>query len=102
MAVGVGFEPTELLHPTVFKTAAINRTLPTYRMAGDERVELPPTESKSAVLPLYQSPMLWWARRDSNPQNYVSKTYMYASSITRPFGVVCPTVKRLSALPEKE
>ena len=24
----VGFEPTELLHPTVFKTAAISQTLP--------------------------------------------------------------------------
>ena len=27
-------------------------------MAGDERVELPPTESKSGVLPLHQSPIL--------------------------------------------
>ena len=30
----------------------------TEHMAGDERIELPPTESKSAALPLHQSPIL--------------------------------------------
>ena len=45
--------------PTVFKTVAINRTLPTHHMAGDKRVELLPTESKSAALPLRQSPIYY-------------------------------------------
>lgn len=29
---GEGFEPSELLHPLVFKTSAINRTLPTFHI----------------------------------------------------------------------
>ena len=29
---GEGFEPSELLHPLVFKTSAINQTLPTFHL----------------------------------------------------------------------
>ena len=72
--MSVGFEPTNPEGLTVFKTVALNQALPTHRVAGDERIELPPTESKSAALPLRQSPI---------------------------YNVVCPTAKRLSALPEE-
>ena len=45
-----------LSEPTVFKTVAINRTLPRF--------------------------LIWCPRRDSNPQDLVSKTNMYTNSIT--------------------
>lgn len=32
----MGFEPTELLHPLVFKTSAISRTLPHYHLTAEE------------------------------------------------------------------
>ena len=52
VAVGVGFEPTELLHSTVFKTAAINRTLPTYRKWSYWTDSNPrPDDYKSTALP---------------------------------------------------
>lgn len=33
-----GFEPPELLHPTVFKTAAINQTLPKIHKTKESRI----------------------------------------------------------------
>ena len=70
MAASVGFEPTDACQSsTVFKTAAIihsaNSPFPhvvidlmgKLSLAGDKRFELLPTESKSVVLPLHQSPI---------------------------------------------
>ena len=52
----VRFELTDPFEPSVFKTGAINRTLPHF--------------------------LIWCPRRDSNPQDLVSKTNMYTNSIT--------------------
>ena len=62
LAEEVRFELTEPFDPPVFKTGAL---------------------SLYAILP-------WWARGESNPQNRVSKTRTYASSVTGPFGLDPP------------
>ena len=53
MAERVGFEPTEVLPSSVFKTGALNRALPPlliWMPHHDSNVE--PSESKSDVLPI--------------------------------------------------
>lgn len=57
----VGFEPTEHFCSTVFKTVALNQTLPTFHMARVLGVEPKIVESKSTVLPLHHTPdaCLW-------------------------------------------
>lgn len=58
----VGFEPTELLHPSVFKTDAISRTLPPLPLKSmEERAGIEPARG-------------WCPVRISNPLPYRSAT----------------------------
>ena len=71
MEEGVGFEPTEGAHasPTVFKTAAINQTLPTFPMAEEPRIELgqPGVGRLSRALRYhYATPPKWSTDSESN------------------------------------
>lgn len=52
-----GFEPAELLHPSVFKTDAINQTLPPLRIKLARELGLEPrtTVLETVVLPLHHS-----------------------------------------------
>ena len=50
MAEAVRFELTDPFEPLVFKTSAIDHST-TLPLAGDRRIELLITESKSAVIP---------------------------------------------------
>ena len=53
MEEGVGFEPTERSsRSSVFKTDALNQSLPTFHMAQVERIEHSYTVLETAVLPL--------------------------------------------------
>lgn len=67
-------------------------------MVGLEPTSLTAADFKSAVFTIsphgrcsfiiariFQKSTKKWARRDSNPQNLVSKTNTYANSVTRPF-----------------
>ena len=56
MAEAVRFELTEHFCSSVFKTGAINRTLPHFHLAGASGLEPEITESKSVVLPLHYTP----------------------------------------------
>ena len=67
MVEAVRFELTDPFEPSVFKTGAINRTLPHF--------------------------LIWCPRRDSNPQDLVSKTNMYTNSITWAIIYLVPSLR---------
>ena len=65
----MGFEPTGVSPPAVFKTAAINQTLPTL-LVGETGFE-PATlcsQSRRSKSRLSYSPICWRSERDLNPR----------------------------------